>query len=292
MNMQPLKFPSRPGGQAGRTLGAILVEAGRLEAAEAERIARFQADSGLRFGEAGVRLGLLAPEDIRLALARQFDFAGPSPGDAPLSAELLAAYRPGHSLVEALRTLRSELLLRWLDAGEGGKSLVLAGAGRGEGRSFVAANLAVLFAQLGRRTLLIDADLRNPRQHELFRLENRVGLSSVLAERADIEAIGLVPSLAGLSVLSAGPVPPNPQELLSRPRFAELLEQTRGLFEVVLIDSPAYGTAADVQVIAARAGAALLVSRPHAAALGEVSALVSALEQGRATLLGAVANRH
>jgi protein-tyrosine kinase len=290
MNMQPLKFPSRSASPAARTIGAILVEAGRLNEDQAELIARFQQDSGLRFGEAGMRIGLLTGEDVRSALSRQFDLPCPSPGAADLSAEILAAYRPHHPLVESLRALRSELLLRWLDSGPGGKSLVLVSAGRGEGRSFVAANLAVLFAQLGRRTLLIDADLRSPRQHELFRLENRIGLSSVLAERADIEAIGLVPALAGLSVLTAGPTPPNPQELLSRPRFVELLEQARGLFDVVLIDSPAWSTAADVQMIAARAGAALLVSRPHAAAVEQVSSLISAIGQGQAVLLGAVIN--
>lgn len=292
MNTQTLKFPTRTGSQTGRSIGAILVESGRLDAEQAESIARFQQDYGLRFGEAGLRIGLLTREDIRLALARQFDFICPSPGDAPLSTELLAVHRPDHPWVEALRTLRSELLFRWLETDAGGRSLVLASVERGEGRSFVAANLAVLFAQLGRRTLLIDADLRHPRLHTLFGLENRTGLSSVLAERADIEAIDLIPSLGGLSVLSAGPVPPNPQELLSRARFAEFLEQASALYEVVIIDSPPYTTAADVQVIAARAGAALLVCRPHAAALEEVSALASALRQGRATLLGAVVNRH
>jgi protein-tyrosine kinase len=290
MTIQPLKFPFRAGPQAGRSLGAILVEAGRLDAEQAERIARFQQDSGLRFGEAGERIGLLTAEDIRFGLARQFGFACPEPGDAPLSSELLAACQPHHPWVESLRALRSDLLLRWVEAGEGGKSLVLTSAERGEGRSLVAANLAVLFAQLGRRTLLIDADLRHPRQQELFQLNHRIGLSSVLAERADIEAIGLVPAIGGLSVLSAGPMPPNPQDLLSRPRFAELLEQARGLFDVVLIDSPAWATAADARLIAARAGAALLVNRPHGAALARVSDLVSAVAQSGAVLLGAVVN--
>lgn len=292
MNMQALKFPSRPSVAAPRTLGAILIDLGKLDAERAERIARFQQESGLRFGEAGIRIGLLAEADVRAALARQFDYACPNPDEAGLSRELLAAFNPAHPLAEGLRGLRSELLLRWLDAAPGGKSLAVVGAERREGRSFVAANLAVVFAQLGRRTLLIDADLRHGRLHGLFGLENRAGLSTLLAERADLEAIALIPSIAGLSVLSAGPTPPNPQELLSKPRFAEVLDRLRGLFDVVLIDSPAYATAADVQIIAARAGAALLVSRPHAATVERAQALVAALGQTRVGWVGAVVNKH
>lgn len=292
MNTRTLKFPPRAPGQLGRRLGAILVESGRLSADECDRVARFQLDSGLSFGEAGVRMGLLKETDVRAALARQFDYPLPGRGDAPLARELLALYRPEDPRVEALRGLRSELLLRWLDTPGSGRALVLAGAGRGEGRSFVAANLAVLFAQLGRRTLLIDADLRRPRQHALFRLERPVGLSSLLAERVDQEALAPLPEVAGLTLLPAGPVPPNPQELLCRPRFGEWLERMRGMFEVVLIDSPAYATAADVQVIAARAGAALLVGRPDATALAPMERLLAALDHGRAAVVGAVLNPH
>lgn len=292
MNMQALKFPSRPSVAAPRVIGAVLIDLGKLDAERAERIARFQQESGLRFGEAGIRMGLLAEADVRAALARQFDYACPNPDEAGLSRELLAAFNPTHPWVEGLRGLRSELLLRWLDAAPGGKSLAVVGAERREGRSFVAANLAVVFAQLGRRVLLIDADLRHGRLHGLFGLENRAGLSTLLAERADLEAIALIPSIAGLSVLSAGPTPPNPQELLSKPRFAEVLDRLRGLFDVVLIDSPAHATAADVQIIAARAGAALLVSRPHAATVERAQALVAALGQTRVGWVGAVVNKH
>ncbi|MGZ8246950.1 polysaccharide biosynthesis tyrosine autokinase [Methylomagnum sp.] len=225
-------------------------------------------------------------------LAPEFDSVMPCPAAVGLAGELLAARHAAHPLVEGLRTLRSELLLRWLDVAPGGKSLAVVSAERREGRSFVAANLAVVFAQLGRRALLIDADLRQGRQHALFGLENRTGLSALLAEGAGLEAIAPIPSIAGLSVLSAGPTPPNPQELLSQPRFADVLDQLRGLFDVVLIDSPAHATAADVQIIAARAGAALLVSQPHAATVERSQALVAALGQTRVGLVGAVVNKH
>ena len=88
--------------------------------------------------------------------------------------------------------------------------LTIVGAERGEGRTYLAANLAIVFSQLGERTLLVDADLREPRQHFLFHLENQVGFSTLLAGRSREEAIVRIPDLAGLSVLPAGPTPPNP----------------------------------------------------------------------------------
>ena len=91
--------------------------------------------------------------------------------------------------------------------------------GSGEGRSYITANLAVLFSQMGKRTLVIDADLRKPRQHRIFGLPGKIGLSALLAGRAGAEVMCDIPQLPGLTVLPAGVLPPNPQELLSRPRL-------------------------------------------------------------------------
>ena len=110
-------------------------------------------------------------------------------GDASLSHELVAAYKPFSPVVEQLRALRSELMLRWFDEQPAHKAIAVMSEARGEGRSYIAANLAVVFSQLGGRTLLIDADLRKPSQHLLFGLENRIGLSTVLSGRAGSEAV-------------------------------------------------------------------------------------------------------
>jgi len=109
--------------------------------------------------------------------------------------------------------LRSQISLRWTHPKER-KSLVIASAGRGEGRSWLAANLATVFAQMGERVLLIDADLRHPRQHELFNLNNSVGLSALLTGRAGREIVVRIHPKLRLFVLPAGLLPPNPQELL------------------------------------------------------------------------------
>ena len=154
--------------RATRTLGAILVDSGQLTAEEAERVLAYQRTHNLRFGEAAVRLGLISEAEVQFALSRQFAYAylRKVPGEARgLSDEIVAAYQPFSSRVEQLRAIRSQLMLRWFDRAEERQVLTIVGAERGEGRTYLAANLAVVFAQLGERTLLIDADMRTPRQH-------------------------------------------------------------------------------------------------------------------------------
>jgi protein-tyrosine kinase len=147
-----------------------------------------------------------------------------------------------------------------------------------------------VFAQLGERTLLIDADLRNPSQHRLFGLEPRAGLSSMLAGRAGMEAIREIPGLANLSVLPAGTVPPNPVELLTRPQLPQLLQQASDMFDVVLLDSSASDETADAQIVAVRAGAALIVARQNAARSWRVQGISAQVTDARATVVGAVLN--
>lgn len=274
-----------------RSIGAILIDAGRLSVEDAEKILREQKVKGARFGDAAIALGLLQQADIDFALARQFDYPYLAVGDAALSPNLIAAYKPGSPLVEQLRAVRSQLMVRWFNDDTTRRALTVVSPQRGEGRSFVAANLAVVFSQLGERTLLIDADLRNPTQHENFKLDVRApGLSAVLSGRANGEAVVRIPSLVGLSVLPAGALPPNPQELLARPQFARLIEQTSKSFDVVIIDTPAASTAADAEVVAARAGASLLVARRDFTPAPSVQTLSLSMAAANSVVIGAVLN--
>ena len=188
----------------------------RSRSQDVERILEQQREKGGRFGDAGRALGLLEQRDIDFALSRQFDYPYLRRGESRVSEAVVAAYEPASPQVEALRALRSELMLHWFSDDAAHKSLAVVSEARGDGRSYIAANLAVVLSQLGGRTLLIDADLRNPSQHALFGLENRIGLSAVLAGRAGAEAVQRVAELGSLSVLPAGVAPPNPQELLAR----------------------------------------------------------------------------
>ena len=276
-----------------RSLGGILIDSGLLKPEDAERVLVVQKEHNLRFGDAAIRMGLLSEADIQYALSRQFAYAylRKTPGDKnPVSDEIVAAYEPFSPRVEQLRAVRSQLMLRWFDKAEQRQVLTIVGTERGEGRSHLAANLAVVFSQLGERTLLVDADMRNPRQHELFFLENKIGLSTVLAGRSREEAIVRIPDLAGMCVLPAGPVPPNPLELLNRLNFDEFMIQAKASFDVVVIDTPALSAGEDAAMIAVRTGAALAVARSAQTKVAAFTDLVQGLMNAGVSVVGSVLN--
>lgn len=277
-----------------RSIGDILVVSGRLSPVELQRILDSQAKNHTPFGETAISLQLLTKDDIDQALSQQFNYAYLSPTDTRLSPELVAAYQPFGLASENLRAVRSQLMLRWFNGDSARKVLAVVSAGAGEGRSFVAANLAIVFAQQGQRTLLIDADLRaKPErgQHSLFKLIRSAGLSAVLADRASLEEVlQAVPSLSNLVLLPAGAVPPNPQELLGKASFGQQLHSASRQFDVILIDTPAGADYADAEVIAARAGAALIVTRKNTSLLTATTQLAQRLQAGGVALIGSVLN--
>jgi protein-tyrosine kinase len=279
---------SLAGEQAGRQrLGQILVEAGRLLSSDVDHILTHARSHGMRFGQAGLVTGLLTADDLRYGLSVQFDYPYLGP-ESPLAAELVAAHRPDSAQAEQWRALRSQLSLRWLALAPRPHALAVVSPDRREGRSVSAANLAISFSQLGLRTLLIDADLRQPRQHELFRLGAVAGLSDLLAGRAGGEVIAAISELRGLSVLPAGTPPPNPQELLARPAFDRLLGSLAQPFDLMVIDTPAAAHYADAQTVAARCGAALLMARQHSSSLPRLAQLRQGLHEFGVNLVGTV----
>ena len=293
--MGPSGFVSDPGEtlpikHEERSIGAILVQAGRLKFKDAERILRLQREQGLRFGEAATQLGLLTQADIDFALSRQFAYPYLLHGEGKVSEDLDAAYAPFSPQVEALRALRSQLMLRWFDGDPTHKTLAIVGAARNEGRSYLTASLAVVFSQLGERTLLIDANMRNPCQHTLFGLGNSMGLSAVLSRRAGPEVIHRIPAMLDLSVLPAGAQPPNPLELVSQPLFTRLLKDLARYFDVILLDSPAAAEYADAQILSVRAGAALIVVRKNATRTWQLRGVSENLAHASTTVVGTVLN--
>jgi protein-tyrosine kinase len=291
MKMSVPALPDMTG--SGRSIGDIFLENGLLKPEDIEHVIAAQKKYGLRFGDAAVRVGLLGPADVQYALSRQFSYpylrktAGGKPA---VSEELVSAYQPFSTQVEQLRSIRSQLTLRWFSKVEQRQILSVVGTQRREGRSHLAANLAVVFAQLGERTLLVDADMRNPRQHELFYLENKIGLSTLLSGRARDEAIVRIPDLAGLCLLPAGPVPPNPLELLSRLNFDEFMLYARSAFDVVILDTPALSVGEDAAMIAVRTGAALVVARSEHTRMGDFTELVTGLTDAGVNVVGSVLN--
>jgi len=278
---------------AARSIGDILVATGRLSAEDATRIVQRQKQDKLQFGDAAIAMQLLTKQEIDFALSKQFHYAYLSDQDASLSPELIAAYRPFSRASENLRAVRSQLMLRWFNGDPLHKAMAVVSPCTGEGRSFIAANLAIVFAQLGERTLLIDGDLRAAPakgQNALFRLSKSAGLSSILADRSGLETMQSVPGLPGLTVLPAGAVPPNPQELLARSSFSQLLLTANGQFDVILIDTPASADYADAEIIASRAGAALLVARKNKSLVPNTVLLARHLQDSGVALVGSVLN--
>jgi len=281
----PLRVP------ADRLIGTILVESGKLTAEQVEKIARVQKDLGLRFGDAAKELGLLNAEDLDFAHARQYGYPCLRRGESHVAAEVVAAYQPQDPRVETLRALRSQLMLRWFAAEGGRKTLAIVSPGRGEGRSYLAANLAVVFSQLGQNTLLIDADMRNGCQHKLFAVKNDVGLSGVLSGRSNTAPLLRLTGLTAFTILTTGPQAPNPQELLGRDIFTRLLDRFATMFDVVIIDTPAGTDYADAQMIAAHTRGALMVARKDHTALAGATEFADSLRELDVSLVGAVLNQ-
>jgi receptor protein-tyrosine kinase len=276
-----------------RSIGDILVANGRLSADDLQRILARQKQDKVNFGDAAMALKVLTQDDIDFALSKQFDYSYLSPSDSSLSPALVAAYKPISRVGENLRAVRSQLMLRWFNGDPMHKILAVVSAASGDGKTFIAANLAIVFAQQGERTLLIDGDLRtqpDTGQQALFKLGRNAGLSGILASRAGMEVAQQVPGLPSLSVITAGAVPPNPQELLGRPAFGQLLMAASVEFDVVLIDTPNGGDYADSEVIAARAGAAVLVTRVNQSVIPQAAKLAKRLQDNGVSLVGSVFN--
>ncbi len=293
LSQEPLRAAKRPEPvKRDRSIGALLVDSRLISSSDAEAVMRFAREEGLRFGDAAIKLGLVTRADVQHALARQFDYPYLAPGDDTISREVIAAFAPYAPAVEALRALRTQLMLRWFEGDPPHKTLAVVSAGRGDGRSYLAANLAVVFSQLGERTLLIDADLRNPRQHEIFRTSDRLGLSALLARRGDENVIHRIRGLLGLSVMPAGAIPPNPQELLTRPGFGALLAGLSSQYDVIILDTPAGELGADFQSVAAAAAGALLVTRRNVSRAVEAHTVAASVAAASAQVVGAVLNDH
>lgn len=208
----------------------------------------------------------------------------------PLSRQLVAAVAPQHRVVEQLRAVRMQLTMPAADGTTEPPVVAILGKERGVGRSFMAANLAIVFAQLGCTTLLVDADLHNPSQHTMFKLDNQQGLSTLLLQRGGTDCIRRVGSLPQLHVLTAGPALPGAQTLLEQANFGHLLKYVSGQCGAVIIDTPAIDLGNGAHCVALHAKQSLLVvRRGHTQAAG-ARRLVEGLQRARANLMGMIYN--
>lgn len=274
-----------------RSIGSIIAETRHLSADQVERILAYQREKNLRFGEAAIALGFASTDDVLFALAQQFHYPyAPQADGNKLGSELVALNQPFSQQAEVFRGIRSQITMRFNGEDRTRRALAVISPDSGDGKTYFAANLAVTLAQLGGRTLLIDADLRGPRLHELFNVQNAAGLSSVLSGRAEAQVIQPVTSVPSLFVLPAGPTPPNPMELVERPAFGLLVREVLLKFDHVVVDTPAGVYGADATVIAARCGAALMLARKDRSQVGALQDMLGILKASPAQVAGVIVN--
>jgi protein-tyrosine kinase len=199
---------------------------------------------------------------------------------------LIMAHDPLDPRCERIRALRTELLLR-REPSDRADIVALLSPCAGEGRSLLAAELAIAFAQTGRPTLLVDADLRRPHQHLLFGTDNRQGLSQAIADGGE-PYFHAVRGLPRMSVLTAGPVPSNPLELLSGSGFAAMVESWRDNFEFVVIDTAPVMRYSDGLAVANVVGRVLALSRAQHTPYKHMQDMLRRLAATRSQILGAV----
>lgn len=253
-----------------------------LSKEEHEQIVAFRHDHYLRVGEAAAELR-----------SQQFHYPFNVYGTAVQSfaEELVAAREPFSERAEEFRSLRGGLLST-VFSGVGKRALAVVSAEKGDGKSYMASNLAVSFSQFAGRTLLIDANLRQPRLHCLLKTNSDAGLSNLLSGETVGEAVVPVEGVEGLHFLRAGSAMADPVQLLQGPRFSILLEQMTDSFDYVFIDTPSNDTGPDARLIAARAGAALLVGRKGSSRVFLLRRLLSQLNMGPSFVAGVVLNEH
>ena len=196
---------------------------------------------------------------------------------------------PTSPLAEAYRSLRTALQFATEDGAP--KTLLVTSSQPGEGKSTTSASLAANFAQLGQRVLLIDADLRNPSLHKVLKVDNSFGLSNFLSGATEASQLVQNCSMEGVTFMGTGPLPPNPAELLARPRFASLLTLASETFDIIIIDGPPVMGLADAPIIASMTKGTMLVVETAHTRRGIVRDAVKRLEFARARLVGVVLNK-
>ncbi|MGH8141675.1 MAG: CpsD/CapB family tyrosine-protein kinase [Steroidobacteraceae bacterium] len=280
----------------------------RLAPETVERIAAAMRESHESFRDAAVRTGLITPREateayawaratlahrhssiIETALHRQSrSVTIRHQLHGHLCSRLLAATDPNHPHGEQIRALRTELLLL-NDSTHRTNCFAIVSPAHRDGRSQLAAELAIGFAQLGRSTLLIDADLRSPSQHLLFGTEPEWGLAQSLSTGEQPHLIG-IEGLPFLTVLPSGPRAFNPLELICGGRLERLIGQARRDYAFIIIDTPSVSQYSDALTIAALAGRVLVVSRTRSTRYKDMKTMLNRLGPTQTQILGAVAN--
>lgn len=268
-----------------------LLQIGHFTDEQARRISERQAESGQGFDAAAVALGLATAEDVRLARQQlQGNVALQLSPESMISDEIVVISDPASPRAEALRLLRTQIIAQHI--GSGRRAFAVTGAVDGSGATYIAANLAVALSQVGIKTLLVDANLRNPRIDAIFGIDaTGPGLSTYLSMQANRpERVVYADVLPNLSVIPAGPPVARPQELLSSGRFRSGVDILLRQYDVAIFDTPATNENADALTVAGLLGYALVVARRDHGFVKDVQTLTRQLQAARTTVIGSILN--
>ncbi|WP_077329073.1 CpsD/CapB family tyrosine-protein kinase [Virgibacillus siamensis] len=203
---------------------------------------------------------------------------------------LIANNNPRSPISEQYRTIRTNLQFSSVD--ETLQAIMVTSSGPDEGKSMTTANLAVVYAQQGKKVLLIDGDLRKPTVHYTFRLDNLNGLSNVLVGDNQLTEAIITSDVENLDVMTSGPIPPNPSELLGSNKMQKLLDEARQMYDVILFDTPPLLAVTDAQLLAGLCDGSILIVRSNVTENDGAEKSVELLQHANAKLLGTVLNDH
>ena len=202
---------------------------------------------------------------------------------------LITLIDPSSVISEEFRTLRTNIQFSMIDKEL--KTLMVTSSKQGEGKSTIAANLAVVFASQGKKVLLVDADMRNPSLHKLFKVRNQQGLTSILTTKnRQITNLLHKTSQENLELLTSGILPPNPSELLASQRMSQFIETVKQEYDLIVFDMPPVNIVTDAQVMGNKADGTVFVIRKEVADLSEILKAKELLNLVQANVLGAVFN--
>lgn len=268
-----------------------LLRLGYLSQEQTARVAAHQVERGLDFDQAALELGFITTDDLDNAREQLITSMALQTGPRrSVSEELTVVADPTSLRSEAIRLLRTQIIAQHIRAGRRGLAMV--SAVDSVGCSYLTANLAASLAQVGIKTLLIDANMRTSRVAGIFGLDPTApGLSSYLSlQVARPERAVNANVLPSLSVMAAGPEVARPQELLSGRRFRDGVNVLLREYDLVMFDTPPTNTSADALTVAAAAGYAIVVARRNVSYVNDVSTLVSQLAAARCPVIGSVLN--
>jgi capsular exopolysaccharide synthesis family protein len=189
---------------------------------------------------------------------------------------------------EQYRTIRTNIQYSSVD--QELKVIMVTSSGPAEGKSTTVANLAVTFAQLGKKVLLVDADLRKPTVHYTFGVNNLFGFTTVLTKQRSLESVVRETEIQDLYVLTSGPIPPNPAELLISKSMEQFIEEAKEQFDYVLFDTPPLLAVADPQILANQCDGSILVVFSERTEIEQAKKAKELLENAHSKLLGVVLN--